>query len=105
MPLRGPARAATPCSSHRRAGPVSGWSRTRAAVGPPRSWPRCPGPPTVSEDNLRRTFGEGWRITRLVPAHYATTVPGQALPDAPGKRLDGQGRLPMPVWHLTAVRA
>ncbi|HVV10157.1 class I SAM-dependent methyltransferase [Amycolatopsis sp.] len=68
-----------------------------------------PGPRVISAENLRSTFADGWRITRLQRASYTTSMTEQLLaqihPDAVGKvPLDERGRFLMPVWQLTAVR-
>lgn len=76
-----------------------------------------PGPQPVSEENLRATFGEGWRISRLRPASYTTAFTrqvlediGEALPEPltqaalDGIPADDRGRYRMPVWQLTATR-
>lgn len=66
-----------------------------------------PGPRTISEANLRRTFGDGWEITRLQRAQYTTAIPRAAFAGTPlADRLpvDEQGHYLMQVWQLAAVR-
>ncbi|TVT42394.1 class I SAM-dependent methyltransferase [Amycolatopsis rhizosphaerae] len=76
-----------------------------------------PGPRAIGEENLRTTFGQGWRITRLRPASYTTAFTrrvmeeiSEALPEPPDPAAldeiptDDRGRYRMPVWQLTATR-
>ncbi|WIX78363.1 hypothetical protein QRX50_44595 [Amycolatopsis carbonis] len=79
-----------------------------------------PAPYRISEQNLRETGGNGWRITSLVQTLYTTSVtrdavrevvenfrPGQTVDDATaaGLEVDEQGRVRAQVWQLTAQRA
>lgn len=69
--------------------------------------PDMPGPPCVSEENLRTTFAHGWEITRLRPAWYTLAFKRENLGDIPlpeATPVDDQGRFLMPVWQLTAIR-
>ncbi|GAB3006964.1 class I SAM-dependent methyltransferase [Amycolatopsis acidiphila] len=66
-----------------------------------------PGPRTISESNLRTTFGEGWEITRLRHAQYTTAITSAVFDGTPlpgSLPVDEQGRYLMQVWQLAAVR-
>jgi SAM-dependent methyltransferase len=66
-----------------------------------------PGPRTISEANLRSTFGEGWEIARLRPAQYTTAISRALFDDSPlaGRMpVDERGRYLMQVWQLAARR-
>lgn len=69
--------------------------------------PDLPGPPCVSEANLRATFADGWEITRLRPELYTLALKRENIGDMPMPAtapVDDEGRFLMAVWQLTAVR-
>ncbi|GAA3530579.1 class I SAM-dependent methyltransferase [Amycolatopsis ultiminotia] len=79
-----------------------------------------PVPARISEQSLRETVGQSWRIGRLEPTVYTTsmtreealgavrTATPELTPDPAefaALRTDEQGHVLLPVWRLTAERA
>lgn len=74
-----------------------------------------PVPDRITEQSLRDTVGQGWAITRLAQATYTTAVtredavrrlaPDEPAPDFSTLTTDERGRVVLPLWQLTALRA
>ena len=74
-----------------------------------------PIPHPDDEQSLRAAFSQGWRVTRLKRTEYSTAFTMDTIeqireswPEAAEAMrkvgADEQGRIQLPVWHLTAVR-
>ncbi|WP_328607863.1 class I SAM-dependent methyltransferase [Amycolatopsis sp. NBC_00345] len=79
-----------------------------------------PAPFQISEQNLRETVGQGWKITSLAPALYTTATTPEEMKASvealsPGTHfdiatldelgVDENGRVRAPIWQLAAERA
>ncbi|MFF0146210.1 methyltransferase family protein [Amycolatopsis sulphurea] len=77
-----------------------------------------PVPDRITEQSLRETVGQGWTITRLAQATYTTALtredaadavsrlaPDEPAPDFSALTTDERGRVVLPLWQLTALRA
>ncbi|HEV3361469.1 MAG TPA: class I SAM-dependent methyltransferase [Pseudonocardiaceae bacterium] len=71
-------------------------------------------PGHTDEASLRRDLGEHWRVERMEKRHYTTglstarwheLMPPAALFPVDFGQADAQGRVLLPIWQITAIRA
>ncbi|HKS48177.1 MAG TPA: class I SAM-dependent methyltransferase [Amycolatopsis sp.] len=75
-----------------------------------------PAPYRISQDNIRRTLGDRWRVLDIQPDTFTTaftqkyldrqTTRGKFPPvDTSGLAHDERGRILLPIWRVEAMRA